>query len=189
MLESINFINVEFFFRLLDPASNTALTFLNGPTFGQAILPRVLFIIVGILALIGMIYVLVKRFSFKTQADEQFFSKFDELAGKDSKASLQAWNDILGHLENTSSASWSLAVIEADKVLDDVLNKAGCSGTSVGEKLKGISRADLNSLDEAWAAHKVRNRIAHESNYVISQHEAREAVKNYQKVLTELGCF
>jgi len=46
----------------------------------------------------------------------------------------------------------------------------------------------LNSIQDAWEAHKVRNKIAHEANrYEISKGKAEQTIKLYEKVFKELG--
>jgi len=55
----------------------------------------------------------------------------------------------------------------------------------LGDKMKKIDRSDFLTLDDAWEAHKVRNRIAHEPGFEISQHEARRVIGLFKKVFDE----
>ena len=80
---------------------------------------------------------------------------------------------------------WKLAIIEADKVLEMVVNTFSVPGDNMGEKMKNIERGDFQTIDEAWQAHKMRNRIAHESNFHLSQRDARLAINSYEKVFQE----
>lgn len=75
-------------------------------------------------------------------------------------------------------------IIEADKLLDFVLEKYGYSG-SLGEKLKKAERlfTDKNGV---WVAHKMRNKLAHEINYRPSEFEFRLALENFRKALLDL---
>src|SRR3989337_2006551 len=50
------------------------------------------------------------------------------------------------------------AVMEADKLLDELLSKKGYRG-SLGEKLKKVGPA-FTSVNDVWSAHKMRNRLA-----------------------------
>ena len=53
--------------------------------------------------------------------------------------------------------------------------------------MKQINRSDINSIDDAWEAHKVRNRVAHEgSNFELTQREAKRIIGLYEKVFSEL---
>ena len=92
------------------------------------------------------------------------------------------------HTESNNPNDWKLAIIEADIILDDVLKRQGYAGATLGERLKSISPSSLQSLDDAWQAHKVRNNIAHAgADFVLTNKIARETVMQYERVLTELG--
>ncbi len=77
------------------------------------------------------------------------------------------------------------AVMEADKVLDQLLTKNGYQGT-VGEKLKKAS-ALFSDIQGVWRAHKLRNRIAHELDFECSQRDRNDAMNQFQKAYKELG--
>ncbi|MEY3784188.1 MAG: hypothetical protein RLZZ230_510 [Candidatus Parcubacteria bacterium] len=97
-------------------------------------------------------------------------------------------NDVFTHLESENPNDWKLAIIEADIILDDTLKKRGYVGNSLGERLKTISPEQLNSLSDAWEAHKVRNRIAHDgADFVLTKRIAQETIVRYQKVFSEFG--
>ena len=75
-------------------------------------------------------------------------------------------------------------IIEADKLLDFVLEKYGFTG-SLGEKLKqaGGLFSDLNGV---WVAHKMRNKFAHELDYQPSELEFRAALESFRKAISDL---
>jgi len=94
--------------------------------------------------------------------------------------------DVLTHIDSENPNDWKLAIIEADIILDDILKKRGYVGNSLGERLKSISVDQLASLNDAWEAHKVRNRIAHDgADFVLTKRIAQETVVRYQKVFKE----
>ena len=96
--------------------------------------------------------------------------------------------DVLTHIDSDNPNDWKLAIIEADIILDDILKKQGYAGNSLGERLKSISSEQLKSLNDAWEAHKVRNRIAHDgADFVLTHRIAQETIVRYQKVFTEFG--
>jgi len=96
------------------------------------------------------------------------------------------WEQIHMHLESPREAEWKLAVMEADKLVDDALSKAGFPGESFGDRLTNIQPGTLVSLDGLWWAHRVRNRLAHELDYFLRYTEARQAVGYYEQALNEL---
>lgn len=98
------------------------------------------------------------------------------------------WQQIQVHVDSTNPNDWKQAIIQADVILDDTLKRMGFSGTSLGERLRSISPQTVASVDEAWAAHKVRNQIAHGGvDFVLTQKLARDTIARYRIVFTELG--
>ena len=88
-----------------------------------------------------------------------------------------------------SPAEWKLAILEADNMLDSILESEGYRGESIGEKLKVVDPGDLASYNDAWEAHKVRNQIAHEGAATMdfSKKMARDTITKFEKVFKELG--
>ena len=99
---------------------------------------------------------------------------------------LMEWNKILEQGKSKNENDRKLAVIAADSLIEKILSSAGYSGENLGEKLKNIEPADLESLDALWVAHKVRNRIAHDVDYRIPREDAEQALALFQKTLKEL---
>jgi hypothetical protein len=97
-------------------------------------------------------------------------------------------NDVLKHSSSENPNDWKLAIIEADVILDQLLKERGYVGTSLGERLKSISPEQLSTINDAWEAHKVRNKIAHEgSDFVLTQRSVQETITKYQRVFAEFG--
>jgi hypothetical protein len=97
-------------------------------------------------------------------------------------------NDMTNHIDSDNPNDWKLAIIEADILLDQTLKAKGFVGISLGERLRSISPAQLQSLDDAWQAHKVRNQIAHAgADFVLTRRLAEETIKQYRRVFAELG--
>ncbi len=74
-------------------------------------------------------------------------------------------------------------VLEADKVIDQLLGALGYSG-SMGEKLKKAGPR-IRNLDALWRAHKLRNRLAHEPGATAQPQEARQALKAFRATLSQ----
>jgi hypothetical protein len=96
--------------------------------------------------------------------------------------------DVLKHTDSDNPNDWKLAIIEADIILDTALKDAGYAGVSLGERLKSVTPSQLQSLDDAWQAHKVRNQVAHGgADFVLTRRLAEETIKRYRRVFAELG--
>lgn len=95
---------------------------------------------------------------------------------------------VYAHIDSENPNDWKLAIIEADIILDEIVKERGYAGATLGERLRSISPSQLNSLDDAWAAHKVRNQIAHGgADFVLTHRLAEETINRYRRVFTEFG--
>lgn len=106
--------------------------------------------------------------------------------GSASSGSNARWDEITRHINSTREAEWKFAVIEADKLIDETLKNAGFPGETLGERLMSIEQGQLETLEGLWIAHKIRNRLAHDTNYFLRYAEAKRAVDLYEKTLREL---
>jgi hypothetical protein len=77
------------------------------------------------------------------------------------------------------------AVLEGDKLIDRALGILGYEGT-LSEKLRASERMfrDIHGL---WAAHKLRNLIAHEVDHTVSVTEAKNALRAFKVAFRDMG--
>ncbi|MES2470878.1 MAG: hypothetical protein V4526_01455 [Patescibacteria group bacterium] len=97
------------------------------------------------------------------------------------------WRNVLVHIDSENPNDWKQAIIDADSMLDVMLTSVGFLGDGVGEKLKRArEQGAFATIDNAWEAHLVRNRIAHDgSDFVIDKREARRIIMLYKDVFHE----
>ena len=92
---------------------------------------------------------------------------------------------IINHTNSESSAEWRLAIIEADTMLDELTKEMGLEGETMADRLKN---AQWRNINDAWEAHKVRNRIAHEGfSFPLNQRETKRIIGLYENVFREFG--
>ena len=89
-------------------------------------------------------------------------------------------------LKPENVASFTASVIEADKLLDKAMIEMGIPGKTMGDRLKK-SGDKFTNLNAVWRAHKLRNTIAHESDFEISYKQAFNALGVYKQALKDLG--
>lgn len=100
----------------------------------------------------------------------------------------ERWIKTLSYLFSQHSSDWKLAVIEADAMLESLMNQLGFRGENLGEKLKGATQENFHGLSSAWEVHTIRNRIAHEgASFSLSQHEAKRVIALYEQIFREYG--
>jgi len=98
------------------------------------------------------------------------------------------WGQVLSYLFSQHSSDWKLAIIEADAMLEGLMEQLGFKGESLGDKLKAADQDNFPKLTIAWEVHAVRNKIAHEGlAFELSQHEAKRIVALYEEIFYEYG--
>jgi len=103
------------------------------------------------------------------------------------KRSLKAWQNIKKHLFVGSDTELKLALLESDKLLDNALRLSGFQGKTLGDKLQEISPEELPHIEEVWEAHKLRNKLVHETNFKLNRNTAERALAIYEEALRDLG--
>ncbi len=99
----------------------------------------------------------------------------------------QKWNIVLNYAAGEDEALWRVGILEADNILNDLLIDRGYQGVTIADRL---SVANFNTIDLAWAAHKIRNRIAHDgSRFVITERIAKNTFDLFKAVFTEFKIF
>jgi hypothetical protein len=96
------------------------------------------------------------------------------------------WNDILKMMQDPKMGQMS--IIQADKLLDEALKCCGYRGTTMGERLVSAKHV-LKHRDNVWSAHKLRNKLVHESMAEPSAKDVQRALKGYQQAFNDLRVF
>ena len=110
----------------------------------------------------------------------------EKITGKEKPMTNPKWELVGKHIDSVNQSDWKLAILEADIMLNDLLDSLQLPGDSIGEKLKSIEKSSFNTIEQAWEAHKIRNSIAHEgSDFLITEREARRVIGLYKEVFEE----
>lgn len=96
-----------------------------------------------------------------------------------------SWMTIEQQLVKGEEASCHLVVLNADKLLDQALKQRNFKGDTMGERMKS-ARDVWSSANNVWAAHKLRNRIAHETDVKVGYDNARRALAAYKQALKDV---
>jgi len=88
----------------------------------------------------------------------------------------------------SDTGTQELAIINADKLLDQALKERGISGETMGDRLKNAKHLFQNN-NTVWAAHKLRNRIAHEESVRLNSMITRKAMASFKSALKDVGAL
>ncbi len=98
----------------------------------------------------------------------------------------EKWMELLSRVKTPEGMV--LAVIDADKLLDEALKKCHYRGKTMGERLVAAQR-DIRDNDAVWYSHKLRNRLVHEPNVRLKRREAQAALAGFKQGLNDLGAL
>lgn len=97
--------------------------------------------------------------------------------------------NIQNGLKKEEPSSYAMAIIKGDKLLDKALCEIGAPGRTMGDRLKKVGKDKFTQLNSVWHAHKLRNEIAHESDFEPSYAQAQHALETYKQALQDLGAI
>lgn len=98
------------------------------------------------------------------------------------------WLSIETSLKRDEPASYTLSIVEADKLLDKALKERAYKGETMGDRMKKCQGKWTNG-NGVWAAHKLRNRLVHETDFQIDYERSRQAIAAYKQALKDLGAI
>lgn len=77
------------------------------------------------------------------------------------------------------------AVMEADKLLDYVLQGKGYRGDTMAERMRSANR-NFSRRNDVWAAHKLRNALAHEVGFDLVPSQVKQAITAFERAIKDL---
>jgi hypothetical protein len=98
------------------------------------------------------------------------------------------WLAIESQLRREEPGSYQLVVLNGDKLLDKALKERGFKGDTMGERMKN-AKGTWSNANAVWAAHKLRNQIAHEADARVSYEDARRALGGFKLALKDVGAI
>ncbi len=137
--------------------------------------PSMIFLLIGVLlvAVVGVMYLMIGAKSGTKLSVERYQSK---------------WLAIENGLERNNPASWQLAVLNADKLLDQALRERRFKGATMGERMKSAQKT-WKHPNHVWTAHKIRNQLAHETDAKVSYEIASRSLAAFKQGLKDLGAI
>ena len=100
-----------------------------------------------------------------------------------------AYLKIENSLKKENEASYAMTIIEGDKLLDKALCEMGVPGRTMGDRLKKVGKEKFTELNAVWHAHKLRNQIAHETDFKPEFRQAQHALETYKQAVKDLGAI
>lgn len=159
-------------------------------TFWYELLPtlKIISLVVSGFSLVGIIYSLKQLTALNTTLNA-FYGVAPAIVQDESQTYLpknKKWDRVLVHMASNNPSDWKLAILEADIMLEELLDASGYKGETMSDKLKSVEKSDFETIEAAWEAHKTRNTIAHEgSDFTLTRQEADRVINLFRIVFEE----
>lgn len=127
-------------------------------------------VLVGILVFVAILLTGKNCYEFDVEKYQTDFLKIENALMKDNKA------------------TYNMAVIEGDKLLDRAMMEMGVPGKTMADRMKKVGN-NFSSESSVWYAHKLRNKIAHEHGFSVEYTQAKHALGVYRTALKDLGAI
>ncbi len=145
-------------------------------------------IIALILFVVFVVYTKIRIKELESETGTKYKEHFVKSEPKSTAKKNLRWEKIMQLFNSHNQNDWRVAIIDADTMLDELLISYNFPGENLGERLKNANQRLMPTTQNAWEAHKIRNRIAHEGiNYILSEHDAQLARRNFEIVFRDAG--
>lgn len=98
------------------------------------------------------------------------------------------WMSIETRLKRDDENSYTVCLFDADKLLDQALRDRGLSGKTMAERMKQCQGKWTNG-NGVWAAHKLRNKLAHETDAKVDYERTKQALIAFKQGLKDVGAI
>lgn len=89
----------------------------------------------------------------------------------------ERWEEAQQWMEGNNPDEWNAAVLETARMLNEILGIVGYKGETLGEKLETMLPNQLENLEQAKEANKVKNKIVNNPNFKLSKEEVKQTVE------------
>jgi hypothetical protein len=87
-----------------------------------------------------------------------------------------------------SKDTWPEAIIDADKLLNEILRRKRYPGKTMGERLTKAQR-DITDNEGVWYGHKLRTKLEAEPKTKLKESDVKDALLGIRQALKDLGAL
>ncbi len=99
---------------------------------------------------------------------------------------IASWRELQGFCRDKKT--WSIAITEADRLLDEALKKRKQKGKTMGERMVSAQRI-ITDNDGMWFAHNLAKKIATQAKIKLKETDVKEALVGFRQALRDLGAL
>ncbi len=93
------------------------------------------------------------------------------------------WKGIREKIKSEKEDDWKIAIISADEIVDDLIERMGFAGENMGERLAKINTGEIENIEELKKAHEIRNQIILEEDFKLAKEQAEETIGYFENFL------
>ncbi len=99
---------------------------------------------------------------------------------------IASWKELQGYCKD--KATWPLAIIEADKLLDAALKKRKLKGKTMGARLVAAQKI-LTGNDDVWFAHNLAKKLKVQTDLKLKESDVKDALMGFRQALKDIGAL
>ena len=160
----------------------------SGKLQHDILLIKILFIVFSVFCLAGIIYLYKKTGYLHLDQLETWdiLKNFKDYGA--SKAQKQ-WKKIKQNFEKNDPVYWKLALLEAEKLMDEILVRMGLGPGTMDDRLSRASVDEIPNLQDVIQARALCQDIARDPDYRIDKESAEKTLGIFEKALIALQVF
>lgn len=159
------------------------------PAYSPEVLPLKIFFFLISFFLAGVILISFLRTRWVKRGPRKELVEFWSTKPYESTVFKKKWSSIKKRLEKGWESEAKLAVLEADELLEEVLDSLSYEGETFEEKLDLLTSREVKNLEEVKRTRRLREDIVHDPSYHLSLDKAKWAVEVYREALSDLNAF
>jgi hypothetical protein len=101
----------------------------------------------------------------------------------------ERWANIMKRVEEEGISGGKIALVEADRMFDEVLDQAGYKGKDLAEKLSQIPPGHLIGVSDVTVAHEISEKILLDPAHEMDLDEIKGYLAAYEKFFTGLEIY
>ncbi|MFH0987577.1 MAG: hypothetical protein V1841_01635 [Patescibacteria group bacterium] len=99
------------------------------------------------------------------------------------KKARETWQQIKKQLLSKKESDWKKAIIDGERIVQDVLLKMGYKGMNIKEKLETATKVQIPNIEELSTASEIYENIISNPDYRITRDRAASVVKAFEDFL------
>jgi len=147
---------------------------------------KIVFIAAGFFFLIFIIYFMMNSswLQYKFLEDVTEFFSWQAYGQRQMQ---KQWNRIKRRTETGAEADYKLAIIDADDLLQEVLDSRGFEGDTFEEIVKSAGKLMEPVLEDILKAHEARNSIVYNPDFKITAEQVKKILEVYEVASKDIG--